>query len=258
MNEKPQKSNKKRKQISKKLRFEVFKRDSFTCQYCGAKAPDVILHIDHITPIAHGDKNILMNLVTACAACNLGKGAEKLSENSAIKKSQKQADILQQRREQIEMLRDWHMEIVQQSEIEVSAVDSLYRSLTNNEWCIAEQYKAKTIKPLLKKYGLQLVLEALSDGSRTYGDPSRALDKLPGICACKNDPDLEKRVHLLNLMNKKYWNFKRQEASAILTRGYSLGSDNFLYDAKKLVYELSGSWYRVKNEFYRLVEEYEL
>lgn len=29
-----------RKQLSKKLRFEVFKRDSFTCQYCGKKSPE--------------------------------------------------------------------------------------------------------------------------------------------------------------------------------------------------------------------------
>lgn len=38
----------KRQSISKKLRFEVLKRDSFTCQYCGASAPTIILHIDHI------------------------------------------------------------------------------------------------------------------------------------------------------------------------------------------------------------------
>lgn len=44
----------KRKAISKKIRFEVFKRDSFTCQYCGEKAPDVILHVDHIDPVAKG------------------------------------------------------------------------------------------------------------------------------------------------------------------------------------------------------------
>jgi len=41
-----------RKAISKKLRFEVYKRDKFTCQYCGRKAPDVILEIDHINPVA--------------------------------------------------------------------------------------------------------------------------------------------------------------------------------------------------------------
>ncbi len=35
-----------RKSISKKIRFEIFKRDAFSCQYCGKSAPDVILHID--------------------------------------------------------------------------------------------------------------------------------------------------------------------------------------------------------------------
>jgi 5-methylcytosine-specific restriction endonuclease McrA len=29
--------------ITKKLRFEVFKRDNFTCRYCGRKTPEVIL-----------------------------------------------------------------------------------------------------------------------------------------------------------------------------------------------------------------------
>lgn len=41
-----------RKSIGPKLRFEVFKRDLFTCQYCGRKAPDVVLHCDHVKPVA--------------------------------------------------------------------------------------------------------------------------------------------------------------------------------------------------------------
>jgi 5-methylcytosine-specific restriction endonuclease McrA len=36
--------------ISKKLRFEVFKRDNFTCQYCGRETPEVILEADHVIP----------------------------------------------------------------------------------------------------------------------------------------------------------------------------------------------------------------
>lgn len=36
-----------RKSLSKKTRFEVFKRDSFECQYCGAHPPSTILHVDH-------------------------------------------------------------------------------------------------------------------------------------------------------------------------------------------------------------------
>lgn len=69
----------KRRGISKKTRFEVFKRDGFRCQYCGAHPPEVILHVDHITAVAIGGENDQDNLVTSCEPCNLGKGARPLS-----------------------------------------------------------------------------------------------------------------------------------------------------------------------------------
>lgn len=62
-----------RKDISAGLRFKVFHRDSFTCQYCGRSAPDVVLHVDHVVPVSKGGTNSIENLVTACAECNLGK-----------------------------------------------------------------------------------------------------------------------------------------------------------------------------------------
>lgn len=65
--------------ISKRLRFEVFKRDGFTCQYCGAHPPAAILHCDHIDPVSRGGETTINNLVTACQACNLGKSDVPLS-----------------------------------------------------------------------------------------------------------------------------------------------------------------------------------
>lgn len=67
-----------RKPISKELRFRVLERDGFTCQYCGRSAPDVVLHVDHVVPVAEGGVNHLTNLVTACIACNLGKHARQM------------------------------------------------------------------------------------------------------------------------------------------------------------------------------------
>lgn len=69
-----------RKSISKKTRFEVFKRDGFMCQYCGAHPPSVILHVDHIVPLALDGANHIDNYVTACQPCNLGKSATSLAE----------------------------------------------------------------------------------------------------------------------------------------------------------------------------------
>lgn len=68
-----------RKAISKKLRFDVFKRDAFTCQYCGAHPPQAVLHVDHIVPVAEGGPTDIDNLATSCESCNLGKGARLLS-----------------------------------------------------------------------------------------------------------------------------------------------------------------------------------
>lgn len=67
-----------RKSTGKKLRFEVFKRDGFICQYCGAHPPTVILVVDHIAPVADGGQTVIDNLVTACEPCNQGKGARPL------------------------------------------------------------------------------------------------------------------------------------------------------------------------------------
>ena len=61
--------------LSKRTRFEVFKRDRFACQYCGRTPPDVVLHADHIAPVAGGGSDDPLNLLTACSDCNLGKAA---------------------------------------------------------------------------------------------------------------------------------------------------------------------------------------
>lgn len=61
--------------ISKRTRFEVLKRDNHTCRYCGAQAPDVKLHVDHVNPVALGGGDTADNLVAACVDCNLGKAS---------------------------------------------------------------------------------------------------------------------------------------------------------------------------------------
>lgn len=68
-----------RKTISPKVRFEIFKRDLFKCQYCGRTPPHVILNVDHVIPVAEGGDNNKLNLVTSCKDCNTGKGAISLS-----------------------------------------------------------------------------------------------------------------------------------------------------------------------------------
>jgi len=68
-----QKHNKNKVTVPAKLRVKVLERDNYTCQMCGAKAPDVKLHIDHIIPISRGGVTEEKNLRALCRDCNLGK-----------------------------------------------------------------------------------------------------------------------------------------------------------------------------------------
>jgi len=61
--------------VSKRLRFEVLRRDGHTCKYCGRSAPEVRLTVDHVMPVTLGGSDDPSNLVTACSECNSGKSS---------------------------------------------------------------------------------------------------------------------------------------------------------------------------------------
>lgn len=68
--------------VSRRLRFEILRRDGHACRYCGAMAPDVKLTVDHVIPTALGGSDEASNLVTACQDCNAGKSS--ISPDSGI------------------------------------------------------------------------------------------------------------------------------------------------------------------------------
>lgn len=59
--------------VSKRLRYEILRRDGFRCRYCGARPAERELRVDHVVPIALGGSNEPSNLATACEPCNSGK-----------------------------------------------------------------------------------------------------------------------------------------------------------------------------------------
>src|SRR3712207_2774753 len=61
-------------------RFNVFLRDRFTCQYCGARED---LTFDHLVPRSKGGHTTWENVVTACSPCNLRKG-DRLARHADI------------------------------------------------------------------------------------------------------------------------------------------------------------------------------
>jgi hypothetical protein len=73
-------SNVERGEVSDSLRYDILRRDNFTCVICGASAREgARLHVDHIIPIAKGGKSVPENLRTLCERCNIGK-SDKIEE----------------------------------------------------------------------------------------------------------------------------------------------------------------------------------
>ena len=54
-------------------RRNVYRRDSFTCQWCGRRPGVDELTIDHVLPRSRGGTSTWENCVTACRACNSRK-----------------------------------------------------------------------------------------------------------------------------------------------------------------------------------------
>lgn len=68
--------------ISTRMRFEILRRDGFRCRYCGKKAAEVELDVDHVVPRALGGSDAPDNLATACRACNTGKASVSLDSET--------------------------------------------------------------------------------------------------------------------------------------------------------------------------------
>ncbi len=63
----------------KLTRKEVFRRDGYSCQYCGESARELTL--DHVVPKHMGGDHSWTNIVTACARCNHIKGGRTLQQS---------------------------------------------------------------------------------------------------------------------------------------------------------------------------------
>lgn len=59
--------------IPTSIRWKIWERDDFTCNYCGSRTD---LTIDHIHPEALGGSLDESNLTTACRHCNSKKGVK--------------------------------------------------------------------------------------------------------------------------------------------------------------------------------------
>lgn len=226
----------KRKGLSKRTRFEIFKRDSFTCQYCGRQSPDVVLQVDHIQPVAKGGGNDFLNLITSCLECNSGKSDRVLSDASVVSKQREQLAELQQRREQLAMLMEWHKGLHDLDAQCNEELASFWADQFNGVNCLS-QAGMKTLAALRKKFSIGEIMEAMTIAVQQYvewdGDEpdfascNRAWSKVGGICRNRRtgvgDDEQSRRLYYIRgiLRNRVYCN--EQVAIQLLRAVHAVG-----------------------------------
>lgn len=220
-----------RKPLSKKLRFEVFKRDSFTCQYCGVVAPDVILHVDHICPVSAGGDNDITNLITSCQECNSGKGARTLDDDSTLAKQRVQLEELNARRLQLEMMLEWRAGLKQIDTSQVEAIANEFSKRTSAEVSVNERGIA-LIRKWLKKYSVPEILDALDKSVAQYvvldehqfptqESVEKAFHYIPRIASVTRRPEHERQLlYIRGILRNRLHYINENECLSLLKRAY--------------------------------------
>ncbi|MDV5225355.1 HNH endonuclease [Providencia rettgeri] len=202
--------------MTKKIRFEVFKRDGFKCQYCGQSAPDVVLRVDHINPVSKGGDNDLMNLITACDGCNQGKSDRELDDNSVLEKQRKQLQELNEKREQLEMMISWRDGL---RSIKDDTIDAIAEKIEEQmvPFTINENGR-KHIKRWIRIYTVEELFDAIeiAADNKLTKEPDQELVEsfftyIPRIAATRRKPEETQRLYYVRgiLRNRIYINQKQ-------------------------------------------------
>lgn len=172
-----------RKPISKKLRFDVFKRDGFQCQYCGSCPPEVVLELDHITPVSKGGTNQIDNLLTACFDCNRGKSnglLEVAPETVAEKAAQ-----LEEKREQLKAFERMQKAERRRQDKAIDSIEEIFKGYYPGRE-FTQKFRNDIRRQFIPRLSVFQMEEAMEVAvTRVQGRPADSIKYFCGVCWSK-------------------------------------------------------------------------
>lgn len=158
--------------ITKKIRFEVFKRDGFQCAYCGKTPPEVMLEIDHVEPVSLGGTDDINNLLTACFDCNRGKTnikldkiPNKLSENLEILKEKEE-----QLREYYRIVKKINKRFNKQVEELEEISNDYFAEHPDYPYRFDDYFKKNTLRQFIELLSFEVVSQSLDSAMHKMSD----------------------------------------------------------------------------------------
>lgn len=165
--------------INQKLRFDVFKRDLFQCQYCGRTPPSVVLEVDHIIPRKESGTDTMDNLITSCFDCNRGKAAVPLSQapEALVNKTARMKEKTEQLKAYTELLQEQE-EWVQ---AQIDEIQDAYRKLYPG-WVFSDSFCEGSLRRFLKSLTAADIKEALAMAYGRCSNDRQVIKYMCGIC----------------------------------------------------------------------------
>jgi hypothetical protein len=154
-----------RKSLSKRTRFEIFKRDSHRCVYCGATPLEKPLHVDHVIAVANGGNDDPANLVTACRDCNAGKSAVPLE-----RKKFAPVEMTEEIEDRAELVR-LYMETQQRTSAALQAAAEPVIAYWEERVGPITQGMADRLGALITEWPIEKLQEAIQITARKLGTP---------------------------------------------------------------------------------------
>jgi len=245
----------KREGISKSTRFEVFKRDKFTCQYCGGKSPEIVLNVDHIDPVAEGGTNEIINLITSCFDCNNGKRDKLLSDTSVVEKQRKQLELLQERREQIELMLEWKKSL-SEFDNDVQSMLADYIDSKINPLSLNESGK-KHIADWLKKFDVATILDGIDIAAKKYikynndeidqASAELFINKIGGVIVVKNMPPIQQKIAYIKGIARNRFSYWDDRKGSIILSNY-IKELQLHYDEEEVLTDLGKEVEKITKE----------
>lgn len=166
--------------LSKKKRFEVFKRDGFRCAYCGNTPPTVILECDHIVPKSKGGQDDMLNLITACFDCNRGKSDNSLDNlPSPLLENQEEQN---ERETQISEYRKLMTKIAKRLNKDSKKIETIFTEAFP-DYHLKPTFGNASLKPFLELLPFEIVERAMwSAVEKDFEPKDRVIKYFCGTC----------------------------------------------------------------------------
>lgn len=170
--------------VSSRKRFEVFKRDKFACQYCGRNPPTVVLHCDHIVPQSEFGSDDMLNLITSCMDCNLGKSNVSLGQ--VTKPIAEQMREAAERKQQVTAYNQFLLSMREDEDAEIEELGlywhNLYVSEIDANKYLFGEARVPSIRAFLKSLPQAVVMEAMDISAKVPASLNRDESRWKYFC----------------------------------------------------------------------------